>query len=234
VRKAFLAVVVLGCLVVPVRAAAIGPATTLTATGTVLTVQTQYVSVDNGDGTTTECEVLGGELRTATGEQIPFAAGGILTPAAGTPHGTLDPAVQATLDTLQTGSREGTNAIVTIVYDTTHPLCGYNLSTFVTSASLRPAPTPTPFPTATPAPTPTPTPQTTATVTGTVVRMSPLGVFVLLGTEACHVWPGRLRTASGRTIDFAVETPLAGDVRHGGANPTDPAAAPRAARLTQA
>jgi hypothetical protein len=209
----------------------------MTAGGVVLSVATQFVSMPNGDGTTTDCEVLGGELRTADGRLVTFAAGGVLTPTAGSAHGTLAPAAQEILDTLEHGADQGTLAIVTIVYDATEPLCGYDLADFVTAASLRAAPSPTPVPTPTPGPgaTPRPAPRTTtATVTGTVVRMSPLGVLVQRGSDTCHVWPGRLRTAAGRTLDFAVETPLTGDLQHGGLEPTDPAAAPRAQRLVQA
>jgi hypothetical protein len=78
-----------------------------------------------------------------------------------------------------------------------------------------------------------------ATATGIVTQMPPVTTLVILPhadgtTSYCRVWSGVLRTDAGETIDFSVQTPLAGDLQAGGLNPTDPTAFPRVKALQRA
>ncbi len=212
------------CLALP--AVALPQAASTTASGTLSSVdnELQIVSQSNGDGTVTRCGVIGGTLRTEAGV-IRFGAGGVLTP-----EGTLDPAAQALVDTVQEASRLGTAAIATITYEES-TICG-RFGNVVTAASFRAAPTPTP--TSQTSPTSQPTPQPiTRTVSGIVTRMSALGQSILGPAGVCRMWPGILKTDAGPSLLFAVETPLAGDINTTGLNPTDPAAFPLA-KLLQA
>src|SRR3954468_13540257 len=75
---------------------------TATARGSILGVSDpQYVDHPNPDGTVTNCELVGGTLRTDEGESINFAAGGVLMPDSSGGQGTLDPQADATIHTLQ-------------------------------------------------------------------------------------------------------------------------------------
>jgi hypothetical protein len=67
-------------------------------------------------------------LRTASGENVTFAAGGV------TPLGAQE---AATVQTLEAGARQGSSASVRTDYVASRTLCGVPLAHFVTSASER-------------------------------------------------------------------------------------------------
>jgi hypothetical protein len=94
-------------------------AAAVTATGTILSVAPQVYK---------DCEVWGGTLRSASGENVTFAAGGV------TPLGAQE---AATVQTLDDGARQGSSASVTIDYVASRTLCDVPLAHFVTSASER-------------------------------------------------------------------------------------------------
>jgi hypothetical protein len=217
VRKFCVVATVAACLAVPSTAAA------ATASGTILSV---------GENVVDACDVFGVVLRTASGENVNLAAGGV------TPLGSQEAAI---VQTLREGQRQGSNAVVTVEYVASRTLCGYALSNYVTSASLTAAPHPPPL--QPPPPTPPTTPSEPAPVAGTasgiVTQMPPISQLVVLPhadgtTSYCRTWPGTLRTDAGQTIDFVVETPLAGNLQAGGLNPTDPAAFKRYKALLRA
>ncbi len=174
----------------------------------------------------TRCGVIGGTLRGEAGD-LNFSAGGVLRP-----DDTLEPGVQATIDTLREGSRLGSAAIATITYEGSRMLCGHTLDSFVTAASLKAVPTPTPTPRPTPTPVPTPQP-ITRTATGFISRMSPVGEFVFGATGSCKMWRGFLKTDAGPSLEFAVQTPMIGNLETG-LNPADPGAAVQARMLQRA
>lgn len=212
----------LACLALVAPAAGAGS----TASGIVLVVGPAQV-FNQGD---TACESFGGELRMADGQNLDFSFGGVLT------NGQLDAHDQAIVDTIEAGLRDGTTSIATLGYGDSPPLCGLALPNFVTSASLVAAPTPTATPL--PAPTPTPTPPgpapTTHTASGTIAKMSPVGLLLHLAPNYCESWPGVMRTTAGGTIAFAVETPMTGDLATTGLQPADKTASQRAKGLMQA
>lgn len=177
----------------------------------------------------TQCRVIGGTLRTAAGQDLNLAAGGVLT------GGKLDPTAQAIVDKVKEAAAQGYREVLTIGYVDSQTLCGYPLGNFVTSASLAaapPPPTPTPYPVATSVATP---PPVTRTVSGRVTKMSPVGeIAIQAPANYCEIWPGLFRTDTGETFQFAVETALSGDIQRGGLNPVDKSALRRAAELQQA
>jgi hypothetical protein len=205
-----------------------------TARGTILAgVFRQTVSQTDSQGNVTNCDVIGGILRTDRGETVTFAAGGVLAPD-------LAPQEQAIVDTIEQGARQGSQVVATITYVDSRTLCGYPLARFVTSASLTPAPpappAPPPPPPLQPPPPPAPVEQT---ATGTITRMSPLGFLVGPATDGgpfpyCRVWPGRMKTDDGRTIDFSVATGLTGSLAGAGLKLADPAAFDRFRALHEA
>ena len=200
-----------------------------TARGTILSEASQVVSQSNGDGTVTTCEVLGGTLRTASGQNVNFAAGGVLT------GGRLDAQAQAIASTIEAGARQGTTVIVTLGYVDSQPLCGYALANFVderlargrAGADTDAAPTPSATGPSGPAP-------TTHTASGTIAAMSPGIAILTLPPDHCEAWRGAMRTDAGKTIDFFVETALTGDLRTTGLHPVDKTAFQRARALLQA
>ena len=199
--------------------AAHSQAASTTVSGTLLSVQDELQILTQSDGT--RCGVVGGTLRTATGD-VNFGAGGVLTAA-----GTLDPGTQAIVDTLHGAERLGSAAVttITIVVST---ICGYP-GNVVTAASVAVTPTPPPPPPIPPPPAPQPI---TQTASGIVTRMSPLGLLIN-GASRCTIWPGVLKTDAGPSVRFAVETPLAGSFDTG-LVPTDRTAVTRAKMLQQA
>jgi hypothetical protein len=215
VRKVLLVAAAGACLVL--ASPAHPQAGSTTVSGTLLNVQNelQIVSQSNGDGTVTKCGVVGGTLRTDIGD-VNFGAGGVLTSS-----GTLEPGVQAIVDTLWEAERLGTAAVTTITFELS-TICGYP-GNVVTAASLTVTPTPTPAgPVGSAGPRPTPQP-TMRTVTGIVTRMSAFGQLIL-GPTTCEMWPGILKPDAGPSLQFAVMTPLVGDLETSGLKPADPAA----------
>jgi hypothetical protein len=192
----------------------------VTATGTILSVAPQVYE---------DCEVWGGTLRTASGENVTFAAGGVM------PLGAQE---AATVKTLEDGARQGSRASVTIDYVASRTLCDIALAHFVTSASLKllpPPPIERPPPPSTP---PEPTP-TAGSASGIVTLMSPVAALVSQphadGTRSfCNVWRGALRTDAGRAMDIYVQSPLTGNLDAGGLLPTDPTAFGRVTALQHA
>ena len=120
-RRALLAALAGACLALP--AVAHPQATGGTRSGTLVgvAVQLQIVTQPNGDGTVTRCGVDRRHVaRRGGGPQL--RAGGVLRP-----DDTLEPGVQATIDTLREGSRLGSAAIATITYEGSRMLCGHTL-----------------------------------------------------------------------------------------------------------
>jgi hypothetical protein len=88
--------------VAKMRAAGARARAAATARGTILdAVSRQTVSQANSDGSVTNCEIVGGVLRTDQGENVTFAAGGVLAPD-------LSPQAQATVDTIEQATADGT------------------------------------------------------------------------------------------------------------------------------
>ncbi len=197
-------------------------AASTTVSGTLLSVQNELQILTQSDGT--RCGVVGGTLRTATGD-VNFGAGGVLTAA-----GTLDPGAQAIVDSLHGAERLGSAAVTTITY-VYSTICGYP-GNVVTAASVAVTPTPTPTPPHGPIPPPAAPGPVTQTASGIVTRMSPVGLLIN-GASQCEIWPGVLKTDAGPSVKFAVETPLTGNLDTG-LVPTDRTAVTRAKMLQQA
>ena len=220
-RSALLVALTGACLVLP--AVAHTQATGGTRSGTVLSVDAQQIiTQSNGDGTVTRCGVVGATLRDEAGD-FRFATGGVLRP-----DETLEPDVQALIDTLREGARLGNAAIATVTSEDSHMLCG-RVGVFATAASLRAVPTPTPRPTPTASPGPV-----TKTATGYISRMSPLGSTILGPASQCRLWPGIMKTDAGPSFQFAVQSPLVGDLTTTGLVLADPHAFELATMLQRA
>jgi hypothetical protein len=218
-RRALLVVVLGACLAVP--AVAHTQATGGTRSGTVLSVDPQQIITEsNGDGTVTRCGVVAATFRDDAGD-FRFATGGVLRP-----DDTLEPGVQAVVDTLREGARLGDAAVVTVTYEDAHMLCG-RVGAFATAVSLKAVPTPTPRPTPTPGP-------VSKTSTGYISRMSPLGLAILGATGSCRLWPGIMKTDAGPSFQFAVQSPLVGDLATTGLVLADPHAFELATMLQRA
>ncbi len=211
---AFLGAVAWASLAAP----AVANARAESVAGTVLSVSPpEPFSQTNPGGTVTNCEVYGVTLATSSGQIVTFAVGGVLSP-----DSTLDPRTQQLVQTLQTAAAEGTSAIATVNYDASDTLCGIPLRDFVTSDSLAPAPPPAPPPSPTPPSSGTPPPSVppqVRTASGTVTQMS-VPEIIFSTTQDCEAWEGALTTPSGQTIQFYLETRLAGSVETG-LKPTD-------------
>jgi hypothetical protein len=219
-----------GFFVSATTARRIGPARTsaadsraasTTVSGTLLSVQNELQILTQSDGT--RCGVVGGTLRTATGD-VDFGAGGVLTAA-----GTLDPGTQAIVDTLHGAERLGSAAVTTITIAVS-TICGYP-GNVVTAASVAVTPTPPPSPPQASIPPPAAPQPITQTASGIVTRMSPVGLLIN-GASKCEIWPGVLKTDAGPSVRFAVQTPLTGSFDTG-LVPADPTAVTRAKMLQQ-